>query len=41
MSLELYLRRYITPSIPFQIDEFQYSNKERIVVLKVPAAEGV
>ena len=41
ISLELYLRRYITPSIPFQIDEFQYNNKERVVVFKVPAAEGV
>ena len=40
-SLELYLRRSITPGIPFQIDEFRYRGKERIVVFKVPAAEGL
>ena len=40
-SLEFYLRRSITPGIPFQIDEFRYRGKERIVVLKVPAAEGL
>lgn len=41
LSLELYLRRYITPAIPFQIDEFLYRGKDRIVVFKIPAAEGV
>ena len=40
-SLELYLRRNISPSIPFLIDEFKYHGQERIVLFKVPAAEGL
>lgn len=41
LPLELYLRRFISPSIPFLIDEFLYNGKERIVVFKIPAAEGI
>ena len=40
-SLELYLRRNVSPGISFQIDEFRYHENERIVVFKIPAAEGV
>lgn len=40
-SLEFYLRRSISPSISFQIDEFYYRGKDRIVVFKIPAAEKV
>lgn len=39
-SLELFLRLNITPKISFEIDEFQYKGRTRIVVVKVPAAEG-
>lgn len=39
-SLELFLRLNITPKIRFEIDEFQYKGKTRIVVVKIPAAEG-
>jgi ATP-dependent DNA helicase RecG len=39
-SLELFLRLNITPKIRFEIDEFSYKGKIRIVVVKIPAAEG-
>ena len=39
-SLELYLRLSITPKIRFEIDEFRYKGKTRIVVVKIPAADG-
>ncbi len=39
-SLELYLRLYISPKINFLIDEFRYNGNQRIVVVKIPAAEG-
>lgn len=39
-SLELFLRLNITPKIRFEIDEFQYRGTQRIVVVKIPAAEG-
>ena len=39
-SLELFLRLYVSPKINFIIDEFRYNGKQRIVVVKIPAAEG-
>ncbi len=39
-SLELFLRLNITPKIRFEIDAFQYRGTQRIVVVKIPAAEG-
>lgn len=39
-SLEFFLRMNITPKIRFEIDEFKYKGKSRIVVIKIPAAEG-
>lgn len=39
-SLELFLRLNITPKIRFEIDEFKYKGKIRIVVVKIPAADG-
>ena len=37
-SLEIYLRRMVSPKITFEIDEFQYEGKLRIVVFVIPAA---
>lgn len=37
-DLELYLRQYVSPKIPFVIDEFRYEGVERIVVFVIPAA---
>ena len=39
-SLELFLSLNISPKIRFEIDEFKYRGKIRIVVVKIPAAEG-
>ena len=39
-SLELYLRQYITPCIPFEFEEFLYDENVRVVRLKIPAAAG-
>lgn len=36
--LEVYLRRFISPKIPFEIIPFHYYGNERIVVFKIPAA---
>lgn len=36
--LELYVRQFVSPKIPFEIIEFNYRDKERIVVFKIPAA---
>ena len=37
-SLEIYLRRMISPKITFEIDEFLFEGKLRIVVFIIPAA---
>ena len=37
-SLEIYLRRLVSPKITFEIDEFQYEGKLKIVVFVIPAA---
>lgn len=37
-SLEIYLRRMVSPKITFEIDEFQYEGKLKIVVFVIPAA---
>ena len=37
-SLEIYLRRMVSPKITFEIDEFLYESKLRIVVFVIPAA---
>ena len=37
-SLEIYLRRMVSPKITFEIDEFLYEGKLRIVVFIIPAA---
>ena len=37
-SLEIYLRRMVSPKITFEIDEFQYEGKLRLVVFVIPAA---
>ena len=39
-SLELYLRLSINQKIRIEIDEFRYKGKTRIVVVKIPAADG-
>lgn len=39
-DLELYLRQYISPKINFQINEFMFDNRERVVVFIIPAAMG-
>lgn len=39
-SLEFYLRLNISPKINFIIDEFLYRGKDRVVVVKIPAAYG-
>ena len=39
-SLELYLRQYITPCIPFEFEEFLYDENVRVVRLRIPAAAG-
>lgn len=39
-SLELFLRLSISPKIRFEFDEFKYNDRVRIVVFKIPAAEG-
>ncbi|MCF0214183.1 MAG: putative DNA binding domain-containing protein [Muribaculaceae bacterium] len=39
-SLELYLRQYITPCIPFEFEEFLYNENVRVVRLRIPAAAG-
>lgn len=39
-SLEMFLRLSITPKIKFEIEEFKYKGAKRIVVVKIPAAEG-
>lgn len=39
-DLELYLRQYISPKINFVIDEFLYEERERVVVVIIPAATG-
>lgn len=35
-DLELYLRLFISPKIPFVIDEFRYEDVKRVVVLIAP-----
>lgn len=37
-QLEMFLRQMISPKIDFQIDEFMYEGKARVVVFTVPAA---
>ena len=37
-ALELYLRQYITPKVNFQIEEFLYEGRQRVVVFRIPAA---
>lgn len=37
-ALELYLRQYVTPKVNFQIEEFMYEDKSRVVLFKIPAA---
>lgn len=39
-ALELYLRQYVDPKIPFTVDEFLYEGRTRVVVFTVPAAVG-
>ena len=39
-SLEIYLRQYIFPKINFDIDEFMFEEKQRVVIFKIPAAVG-
>ena len=39
-SLEIYLRQYIFPKINFDIDEFMFEDKQRVVIFKIPAAVG-
>lgn len=39
-QLEMYLRQLISPKIDFQIDEFKYEGKTRVVVFIIPAAQG-
>ena len=39
-SLELFLRLGVTPKIRFEIGEFKYRDMIRVVVVKIPAAEG-
>ena len=39
-ALELYLRQYITPCIPFEFEEFCYDGGFRVVRLRIPAAAG-
>ena len=39
-SLELYLRQYVTPCIPFEFEEFLYEDNKRVVRLRIPAAAG-
>lgn len=36
--LEVYLRRFVSPKIPFEIIPFNYYGKERIVVFRIPSA---
>lgn len=36
--LEIYLRRFVSPKIPFEIIPFNYYGKERIVVFRIPSA---
>lgn len=38
--LELALRQYINPKINFQIIEFHYYDKQRIVIFEIPAAKA-
>lgn len=37
-SLEIYLRRMISPKITFEIEEFLYEGNQRLVVFVIPAA---
>lgn len=39
-SLELYLRQYITPKTDFTIDEFMHEGRVRVVVIRIPSANG-
>lgn len=39
-QLEMFLRQMISPKIDFQIDEFMYEGKTRVVAFIVPAAQG-
>jgi ATP-dependent DNA helicase RecG len=39
-DLELWLRSYLEPKINFEIFEFDYSEKQHIVLLRIPPAKG-
>ena len=39
-NAELYLRRMISPKIAFHVEDFTYTNGERVVVFIIPAASG-
>jgi ATP-dependent DNA helicase RecG len=39
-DLELWLRSYLEPKINFEIFEFDYSEKQHIVILRIPSAKG-